>query len=79
MAPACGAPPFNDQVKGAVPLVALIVIEPFVAVGQEVPVVVALPVTPAPAVTVTGMGLVAHPLEPLTTTVCAPAVNPLNV
>ena len=69
LAPGTAAAPSKDQVNGAAPDVAFTSIDPLVAVGQVVAVGVAVPVIPAPAITVTEMGAELQPVASVTTIV----------
>ena len=54
LAPGTGIPPSSDQVNGATPVSAVIVMLPLFCPGQDVAVVVALPDTPFPKATFAG-------------------------
>lgn len=75
---ACGGPPSKEYIYGAVPLVGLIVIVPFVESGQVVAVVVNVAVIVV-VVLIVKFSVVSQLLTSETTTIYAPAARLLNV
>ena len=79
VAPVCVTVPFKMNVYGPVPLFGVIVMLPFVAPEQEVPVGATVAVTPVPVATAIDEKVAVQPLASVTWMECEPAATPVKV